>query len=121
MLYKSPLQILSLLLLLLLLLFQAPIGQLNLQDAKLEEIEGACDSDDESDVTSSPVHVFAIWPPCQAPTYLVIPTRQEKVSPLNGKFASVFFVHAYWFTCFLFRLCLAVFQSADKCVGSIRF
>nr|KAG5695938.1 hypothetical protein BaRGS_017519 [Batillaria attramentaria] len=59
---------------------KTPMGQLNLQDAKLEEIEGACDSDDESDVSVPPLHVFAIWPPCQAPTYLVIPTQQEKDS-----------------------------------------
>ncbi|KAL8624370.1 hypothetical protein ACOMHN_012770 [Nucella lapillus] len=59
---------------------KTPLGQINLQDAKLEEIEGACDSDDEADIAASPLHVFAIWPPCQAPTYLVIPTRQEKDS-----------------------------------------
>lgn len=60
------------------------MGQLNLQDAKLEEVEGTCDSDEESDFSSSSIHVFAVWPPCQAPTYLIIPTQQEKVNWLSS-------------------------------------
>ena len=88
--------------------WQTPIGQLNLQDAKLEEIEGACDSDDELDVVSSPVHVFAIWPPCQAPTYLVIPTRQEKVSLLE---LDIFMFPACMLVIFICLFFVVVFLS----------
>ncbi|XP_071081218.1 pleckstrin homology domain-containing family H member 1-like isoform X1 [Haliotis cracherodii] len=59
---------------------KTPIGQIQLRDVRLEEIDGTCDSDDESDVATPSRHVIAIWPPCQGPTYLVIPTKQEKDS-----------------------------------------
>ncbi|XP_041353761.1 pleckstrin homology domain-containing family H member 2-like isoform X2 [Gigantopelta aegis] len=56
------------------------VGEITLQDCKLEDIDGAYDSDDDSDSVSQSHHVIAVWPPCQGPTYLVIPTKQEKDS-----------------------------------------
>ncbi|XP_064600082.1 pleckstrin homology domain-containing family H member 1-like isoform X2 [Liolophura sinensis] len=57
-----------------------PIGQLHLQDARVEEIERTCESDEEFESGSVQRHVLAIWPQCQGPTYLILPTKQEKDS-----------------------------------------
>ncbi|KAL4238975.1 Pleckstrin y domain-containing H member 2 [Mactra antiquata] len=59
---------------------KTPFGQIDLQGSRLEEIDTPIESDEESDVTMTTKHVIAIWPPYQAPTYLIIPTKQEKDS-----------------------------------------
>ena len=62
---------------------QTPFGQIHLQDARLEDIDIACDSDEESlEGAKTSKHVIVIWPPYQGPTYLILPTKQEKVSKI---------------------------------------
>lgn len=58
---------------------QTPFGQIDLQGARLEEIDTPTESDDDGDIAMPPKHVIAIWPPYQGPTYLTVPTKQEKV------------------------------------------
>ena len=57
---------------------------MQLRDARLEEILTPSESDDESNVTPLRKYVIAIWPPYQGPTYLIVPTKQEKVRLLNS-------------------------------------
>lgn len=59
---------------------KTPLGQLNLRDARLEEIEHPAESDEDTSVMVVSHHVIAIWPPLLSPTYLIIPTKQEKDS-----------------------------------------
>ncbi|GAB1608428.1 pleckstrin homology domain-containing family H member 1-like isoform X1, partial [Argonauta hians] len=59
---------------------KTPLGQLNLRDARLDEIEQPDESDEDCAVLMIERHVIAIWPPLQGPTYLIIPTKQEKDS-----------------------------------------
>ncbi|XP_036360051.1 pleckstrin homology domain-containing family H member 1 isoform X3 [Octopus sinensis] len=59
---------------------KTPLGQLNLRDARLDEIDHPDESDEDSTVMMVDRHVIAIWPPLQGPTYLIIPTKQEKDS-----------------------------------------
>ncbi|XP_053395925.1 pleckstrin homology domain-containing family H member 1-like [Mercenaria mercenaria] len=59
---------------------KTPFGQIDLQGARLEEIDTPTESEEESDVAMPTKHVIAIWPPCQGPTYLIVPTKQEKES-----------------------------------------
>ncbi len=60
-------------------IFQTPLGQLHLRDARIEEVDRSCDSETDSDDTTTPDYTLGIWPSMQAPTYLMIPTKQEKV------------------------------------------
>ncbi|CAE1254937.1 Uncharacterized protein CG43867,Pleckstrin homology domain-containing family H member 1,Pleckstrin homology domain-containing family H member 2 [Acanthosepion pharaonis] len=59
---------------------KTPLGQMNLRDARLEEIEHPDESDEDSSILVVRKHVIAIWLPLQGPTYLIIPTKQEKDS-----------------------------------------
>ncbi|KAK3597816.1 hypothetical protein CHS0354_029375 [Potamilus streckersoni] len=60
---------------------KTPFGQIHLQDARLEDVDTSCDSDDDSDTPVERRYVVAIWPSYQrSPTYLIMPTRQEKNS-----------------------------------------
>ncbi|XP_060600776.1 pleckstrin homology domain-containing family H member 2-like, partial [Ruditapes philippinarum] len=59
---------------------KTPFGQIDVQGARLEEIDTPTESEEESDVTMPTKHVIAIWPPCQGPTYLIVPTKPEKES-----------------------------------------
>ena len=67
------------------LYFQMPFGQIHLQDARLEEIDIATDSDEETETSKTNKHVIVIWPPYQGPTYLILPTKQEKVGIKSNK------------------------------------
>lgn len=59
---------------------QTPLGQINLRDARIEEIDRSCETDSDSDVVShSADYTLAIWPPNDSPTYLLIPVKQKKV------------------------------------------
>lgn len=60
-------------------LLQTPYGQLNLSNSRIEEVDTSFDSDDEAELCQASQHVLAIWPTYQGPTYLVIPSIQEKV------------------------------------------
>ncbi|XP_052769794.1 pleckstrin homology domain-containing family H member 1-like isoform X1 [Mya arenaria] len=59
---------------------KTPFGQIDLQGSRLEEVDTPSESDDEADITMATRHVIAIWPPYQGPTYLIVPTKQEKDS-----------------------------------------
>ena len=50
-----------------------------LRDARVEEVDRSCDSESDSDDTSIPDYTLAIWPVTTGPTYLMIPTKHEKV------------------------------------------
>ena len=78
-----------------LLLFQMPFGQIHLQDARLEEIDIATDSDEETETAKTNKHVIVIWPPYQGPTYLILPTKQEKVSVKSNKISLLFGLTVY--------------------------
>uniref|UniRef100_X2B6P0 PH domain-containing protein n=1 Tax=Capitella teleta TaxID=283909 RepID=X2B6P0_CAPTE len=59
---------------------KSPLGQVHLRDACIEEVDRSCDSESDSDSTCVPDYTVAICPPNVAPTYLMIPTQQEKDS-----------------------------------------
>ena len=72
-----------------------PFGQIHLQDARLEEIDIATDSDEETETSKTNKHVIVIWPPYQGPTYLILPTKQEKVSIKSNKISLLFGLTVY--------------------------
>ncbi|XP_018571697.1 uncharacterized protein CG43867 isoform X3 [Anoplophora glabripennis] len=55
-----------------------PLGQINMRDARVEEIEHLSDSDSEERDPEQPDFTIGIFPTNQAPTYLAIPGKQEK-------------------------------------------
>ncbi|XP_072392658.1 uncharacterized protein CG43867-like isoform X6 [Diabrotica undecimpunctata] len=55
-----------------------PHGQINMRDAKVEEIEHLSDSDSEEQDTDQPRFTVGIFPNNQAPTYLHFTGKQEK-------------------------------------------
>lgn len=60
---------------------QNPLGQINMRDARVEEVEHVSDSDSEEreDLGASQSHLtIAIYPAHQGPTYLILPTKQER-------------------------------------------
>ena len=63
--------------------FQTPFGQIHLHDARIEDVDNTNDSDDESEVPMTTKQVIAIWPPYQSPTYLIVPSKHEKVGILQ--------------------------------------
>jgi len=64
-------------------MLQLPLGQILLRDARVEEVDRSCDSETDSDDTSLPDYTLAIWPVTSGPTYLMIPTKHEKVTTAN--------------------------------------
>ena len=61
-------------------LSQTPLGQINLRDARIEEVDRSCETDSDSDVASQTAdYTLAIWPANDGPTYLLIPVKQKKV------------------------------------------
>lgn len=63
------------------LLTQNPLGQINMRDARVEEVEHVSDSDSEEreDLGQSQAHLtIAIYPAHQGPTYLILPGKQER-------------------------------------------
>lgn len=56
-----------------------PVGQINMRDARVEEVEHVSDSDSEERDTECPhERTIGIFPTHQGPTYLLIPHKQEK-------------------------------------------
>ncbi|XP_037934744.1 uncharacterized protein CG43867 isoform X2 [Teleopsis dalmanni] len=58
-----------------------PIGQINMRDARVEEVEHVSDSDSEEreDPAQSQARLtVAIYPAHQGPTYLILPGKQER-------------------------------------------
>ncbi|XP_057660411.1 uncharacterized protein CG43867 isoform X4 [Diorhabda carinulata] len=55
-----------------------PHGQINMRDAKVEEIEHLSDSDSEEQDSDQPKFTVGIFPNNQAPTYLHFTGKQEK-------------------------------------------
>lgn len=61
--------------------FQNPLGQINMRDARVEEVEHVSDSDSEEreDVGQSQARLtVAIYPAHQGPTYLILPGKLER-------------------------------------------
>lgn len=62
-----------------LLNYQNPIGQINMRDARVEEVEHVSDSDsEERDAECPHERTIGIFPTHQGPTYLLMPHKQEK-------------------------------------------
>lgn len=58
---------------------QTPIGQINMRDARVEEVEHVSDSDsEERDSECLHEQTIGIFPTHQGPTYLLMPHKQEK-------------------------------------------
>lgn len=58
---------------------QNPIGQINMRDAKVEEVEHVSDSDsEERESECTHERTIGIFPTHQGPTYLLIPHKQDK-------------------------------------------
>lgn len=72
---------------------------MNLRDARLEEIEHPDESDEDSSILVVRKHVIAIWLPLQGPTYLIIPTKQEKVCSIFITSARGFFFIFQYMRC----------------------
>lgn len=59
--------------------FQNPIGQINMRDARVEEVEHVSDSDsEERDAEGPHERTIGIFPTHQGPTYLLMPHKQDK-------------------------------------------
>ena len=63
--------------------YQNPISQINMRDARVEEVEKVSDSEGEDaadDDTPREDLTIGIFPSHQGPTYLIMPNKQEKVT-----------------------------------------
>lgn len=64
-------------------LFQLPLGQLQMREASVQEVDRSCDSDEDYEAGSrgflSSHCTLVVQPRDQSPTYLLIGTKQEKV------------------------------------------
>jgi hypothetical protein len=62
-------------------LFQNPVGQINMRDARVEEVDHVSDSDSEDQEGDGHTTelTIGIFPTHQGPTYLLMPSKQEKV------------------------------------------
>lgn len=63
--------------------FQLPLGQLQIREASVQEVDRSCDSDEDYEAGSrgflSSHCTLVVQPRDQSPTYLLIGTKQEKV------------------------------------------
>ncbi|MEE6492053.1 hypothetical protein FKM82_016459 [Ascaphus truei] len=61
---------------------KCPLGQLRVREAKVEEVDRSCDSDEDYEASGrgflSSHFTLVIHPPEQSPTYLLIGTKHEK-------------------------------------------
>ncbi|XP_076065828.1 uncharacterized protein CG43867 isoform X3 [Oratosquilla oratoria] len=60
---------------------QNPLGQINMRDARVEEVERVSDSEEEEAGDDDTPHedlTIGIFPSHQGPTYLIMPSKQEK-------------------------------------------
>ncbi|XP_052123012.1 uncharacterized protein CG43867 isoform X4 [Frankliniella occidentalis] len=55
-----------------------PIGQINMRDARVEEVDHVSDSDSEEQDTDGSDLTIGIFPTHQGPTYLLMPSKQER-------------------------------------------
>lgn len=64
-------------------LFQLPLGQLQMREASVQEVDRSCDSDEDYEAGSrgflSSHYTLVVQPRDQSPTYLLIGTKQENV------------------------------------------
>lgn len=64
--------------------FQFPLGQIKLFEAKVEEVDRSCDSDEDYEASGrsllSTHYTVVIHPKDQGPTYLLIGSKHEKVT-----------------------------------------
>lgn len=62
---------------------QLPLGQLQIRDAQVQEVDRSCDSDEDYETGSrgflSSHCTLVVQPRDQSPNYLLIGTKQEKV------------------------------------------
>lgn len=63
---------------------QLPLGQLQMREASVQEVDRSCDSDEDYEAGDrgflSSHCTLVVQPKDQSPTYLLIGTRQEKVA-----------------------------------------
>lgn len=63
---------------------QLPLGQLHVREARVEEVDRSCDSDEDYEAGGrgflSSHFTLVVHPKEQSPTYLLVGTKQEKVS-----------------------------------------
>ena len=64
--------------------WQCPLGQLRMREAGVEEVDRSCDSDEDYEAGGrgflSSHCTLLVHPKEQSPTYLLIGTKQEKVT-----------------------------------------
>lgn len=64
--------------------FQFPLGQIKLREARIEEVDGSRDSDEDLKACGRGLQpapfTIAVYPQEQGPTYLLVESRHEKVS-----------------------------------------
>lgn len=90
---------------------QTPLGQINMREARVEEVERVSDSEGEETPEEEIGHggggqedlTIAIFPNNQGPTYLIMPTKQDKVTPRDWSLAI-----EYVYLCTLKGLCIFV-------------
>lgn len=62
---------------------QFPLGQLRIREARVEEVDRSCDSDEDYEAGGrgflSSHFTIVVHPKEQSPTYLLVGTKQEKV------------------------------------------
>lgn len=61
------------------ILLQSPVGQINMRDARVEQVDHVSDSDSEDNTAENAQLTIGIFPTHQGPTYLLMPTKQDKV------------------------------------------
>lgn len=57
-----------------------PVGQINMRDARVEEVDHVSDSDSEDRETETNEYTIAIFPSHYGPTYLIFSNKLEKDS-----------------------------------------
>lgn len=70
--------------LVLLIVLQTPAGQINMRDARVEEVEHLSDSDSEERDSEQPDLTIGIFPTNQGPTYLLCPGKQVNYPILSN-------------------------------------
>jgi hypothetical protein len=69
---------------------QFPLGQLKLWEAKVEEVDRSCDSDEDYETRGcyllSTHYTIIVHPKDQGPTYLLIGSKHEKVPNISQFF-----------------------------------
>ncbi len=64
-------------------LWQLPLGQIRVREARVEEVDRSCDSDEDYEAGGrgflSSHFTLVVHPKEQSPTYLLVGTKQEKV------------------------------------------